>query len=259
MELKKEYVFEDLSQPLYYVSKDDLTVAKPYIPNNYDLEYGYGNFREERVPLYFSIDGALSSLDNINPKDKFNVYEAVDINREFIYIPTIDEAPRSCFNNEMWYNTDVPLKKVGEIIIDSEKDCNIPYKHGKIKLWNYSEIKPQVKDARSIYEIEQVLLRSGKFSEPHRRHMAAVSMHKKEVEAEEKARKSKEEAEKLLKNDPRKYIVINSEGNVIFEGDIVETNEFLEFNKRENLKKFPKEQFKDLSENELKDLFEKGE
>ena len=46
MKTKKQYVFEDLNQPLYYISKEDLTSVNPYIPNNYDLEYGYGNFRE---------------------------------------------------------------------------------------------------------------------------------------------------------------------------------------------------------------------
>lgn len=255
MKTKKQYVFEDLNQPLYYISKEDLTSVNPYIPNNYDLEYGYGNFREERVPLYFSVNGALASLDNIAPKDKFNVYEAVDINREFIYIPTVDEAPRSVYTNEMWYNTNVPLKKVGEIIIDSEKEVNIPYKNGKIKLWNYSEVKPQTKDARSIYQIEQVLLRSGKYHNPRQRHAVAVSIHKKEVEQEQKQL----EKEKLLKNDPREYIVVNEYGQIIFEGDLVKVEEFINYNKNEDLRKFPKETYGDLSENELKELFEKGE
>ena len=39
------------------------------------------------------------------------------------------------------------------------------------------------------------------------------------------------EKEKLLKNDPREYIVVNEYGQIIFEGNLVKVEEFINYNK----------------------------
>ena len=170
------------------------------------------------------------------------------IDNKLIYIPSEEEAPKSVYNGEIWYFSKTPLKKICELNIDSEMDCNIDYKYGKIQRWNYT---PDVKlnDARSIKEFEKILAK--KFPNKAQRHQVAVSMHQKEVKQEQEALKREQE----LKKDPRLHVVVNPKCKIVFKGNVVECEEYEEEHNQEQFLTVPIQTFNLMSEEDIREHF----
>lgn len=247
----KQLEFETLPK-FYFVSNKELEEAIPTIPNNYLVECGYEDYRQERVPLYLNIDYALSSIDNIKPNDEYYVYMPTELKDTLLYVPDEKEAPKSSYNREIWYLGRTPLKKLCKIKIDSEIDCNIDYDYGKIKKWNYTS-DTKLHDAQSLKELEQRLKKSGRGKKEA--HMAALSIRSKQLQQEKAEEEQLARQRELIKKEPRMHIVVNENGDVKFKGYKYECEDYEKAHSDEKFMVVPVSTYSMLSEEDIRDYF----
>lgn len=115
---------------IYHLSKENLNGTRliPRVPNNFLVKNGFENAKVMRVSFASSIDGALSALSmNLANTD---LYVHIPVSSVMIHRPSIQEVPDVKITDEVWALSQVKIKAIGKIHVDSAYDEPLEYKYG---------------------------------------------------------------------------------------------------------------------------------
>lgn len=240
---------------LYYVSEKDLDgeTLTPGIPDNMYTELNMVDTYQERIPMYPTIEQALSDNPDVKTGKIYNVYvPSEDFN---YYRPQIEEIPQVCLTGETWIIQPIKVKKIGNLKVLKElpsDDLTFTYGDGfenQLKKWQYSTLNGKlVKDSWEEIQEKKLLreryLKKHPLTSPQRLYVIVEEMYKRNHKPKEPI-------------SIKQYYVLNDLLKIVFKGTDVACREYIKNHKEEEpLEMVYKEAYEKMSSNELKELFE---
>ena len=145
----------DIQHEYYYISDNELDYVYP----SYSTE-AYVDKSNSHVALYPSINNALLSYKNIKPLTELYVYKAINVNRNMLYKPHINQCPLVSITNEVWSSAPVQLELESKIVITNNTDKSYIYKLNnklnELYEWNYMPVSHDF-DIHDITHIEPIM------------------------------------------------------------------------------------------------------
>ena len=131
--MKKRYstqiIAKNMHTLVYYVTSEDLHMKtiKPEIPVNFFTKHNIGDCVTKRIPFHTSIEGALTTPENMD-MGIYNVYvPAMEIAYKDFYFPKNNEVPIRNLTDEVWLKQDTVLYLIGKIVVLRKSEDNYKF------------------------------------------------------------------------------------------------------------------------------------